>query len=270
MRGSARLFLLASLIGSGAAACTYFSNQPPAPYRPPGVTAPILAADAGHELFQRDCAWCHGPRGAGTAYGPELNDALDGGAYTDFMLRTGRMPLASPRQEAVEGPPRYSEQQIAAIVSYVETLGGTGPGVQNPNPSAGSLSEGQGLYQQNCAACHSTTGVGGALTSGQVAPSLRHATPREVAEAVLVGPGCENSSRTCGPGEGAMPRFDLTQQQIDSIARYVQYLQHPEDEGGASIGLIGPVAEGAVGLLIGLGILLLVVRWIGTRVEVRE
>jgi ubiquinol-cytochrome c reductase cytochrome c subunit len=62
-----------------------------------------------------------------------------------------------------------------------------------------------------------------------------------------------------------MPRFELGQQEMNSIVRYVEYLQRPEDEGGAAIGRVGPVAEGAVALGVGLAVLLLVARWIGTR-----
>lgn len=63
-----------------------------------------------------------------------------------------------------------------------------------------------------------------------------------------------------------MPRFELGDDDLSSIVRYVVYLQAPIDEGGAPIGRIGPVAEGAVGLAVALGLLLLLVRWIGTRV----
>jgi ubiquinol-cytochrome c reductase cytochrome c subunit len=260
-----RTLLLAGVLGLAAAACTYVTQQAPAPYRPPGVTAPVASTDMGRLLFDRDCAWCHGPQGEGTAFGPDLNGELDGGAYTDFMLRSGRMPLSDPQADAIRGTPRYPDAQIRAIVAYVGTLGGSGPDVPAPNPSLGDLPRGAELYLENCAACHSTTAFGGALTSGQVVPSLHDSTPRDVAEAMLVGPGCSNSSRTCGFGDGAMPRFDLSRDEVNSIARYVVYLQHPDDEGGASIGRVGPVAEGAVAIVVGLGLLLFAIRWIGTR-----
>ena len=82
---------------------------------------------------------------------------------------------------------------------------------------------------------------------------------------MLVGPGCPNDSPSCGPGEGAMPRFPLDESDLNAVARYVAYLQAPLDEGGAPIGRIGPVAEGAIGLLVALGVLLALSRWIGTR-----
>jgi ubiquinol-cytochrome c reductase cytochrome c subunit len=260
-----RVALIAWGVAFAAGACTSLVRSGPAPFRPPGVQAPLPQADLGGTLYDQDCAWCHGARGEGTSFGPNLNGELDGGAYTDFMLRSGRMPLADPQAEAIAGETRYSEGEIAALVAQVEAFGGTGPAVPYPEPAAGDLEQGAELYLDNCAACHATTGVGGALTSGQVVPSLSHASPREVAEAMLVGPGCPNRSRACGPGTGAMPSFRFTQEEVDSITRYVEYLQRPDDRGGGPILHIGPVAEGAIGLLVGLGLLVLCVRWIGTR-----
>ena len=60
-------------------------------------------------------------------------------------------------------------------------------------------------------------------------------------------------------GPGAFP-----DEQVDSIARYVVYLQEIKNPGGLELGRIGPVAEGAVGWLVGLASLLLLTRWIGT------
>ncbi len=265
MRRFVRLLLPVTSVAFVVAACSYFTERPPQPYRPPGITSEISALDMGKVLFDRDCAWCHGSTGAGTGFGPDLNGPLDGGAYTHFMLETGRMPIEDPTERAVAGPPRYDAAEIDAIVRHVETFGGTGPPVPSPDPEAGDLAHGAELYLDRCAACHSSTGAGGALTSGQVVPDLHHVSAQVVAEAMLVGPGCPNNSRSCGPGEGAMPPFDLDEQQVNSIVRYVQYLQDPEDEGGAPIGRIGPVAEGAIGLAVGLVALLLLSRWIGTR-----
>jgi ubiquinol-cytochrome c reductase cytochrome c subunit len=77
----------------------------------------------------------------------------------------------------------------------------------------------------------------------------------EIAEAMRVGPG-------------TMPVFGetaFTDEEVDAIVRYVVYLQEPEDRGGLAIGRVGPVAEGAVGWIVGLGAMLLLARWIGTK-----
>jgi ubiquinol-cytochrome c reductase cytochrome c subunit len=62
-----------------------------------------------------------------------------------------------------------------------------------------------------------------------------------------------------------MPVFGpqtLTRKQVNSIVAYVEYLKKPENPGGLSLGLVGPITEGLVGILIGLGALMLVSRWI--------
>jgi ubiquinol-cytochrome c reductase cytochrome c subunit len=65
-----------------------------------------------------------------------------------------------------------------------------------------------------------------------------------------------------------MPRFGtaaLTDQQLQSVVRYVRYLRNPTDRGGNSLGHIGPLVEGAVAFVFGLGAMVLFIRWIGTR-----
>ena len=125
---------------------------------------------------------------------------------------------------------------------------------------------GQQVYQEHCAACHSTTGIGGAMlihpdedeprkTRGIVIPDFGRSDAQAVAEAVRTGPG-------------SMPVFGtraISDHELDSLLRYMRYLKDPADEGGAPIGRVGPVVEGAVGWLVGLGLLVLVIRWIGTK-----
>jgi ubiquinol-cytochrome c reductase cytochrome c subunit len=66
-----------------------------------------------------------------------------------------------------------------------------------------------------------------------------------------------------------MPRFgpgNLSTQQVDDIVAYVTGpIQHPDNPGGFGLGGIGPVAEGFVALLIGVGGLMLIGYWIGDR-----
>ena len=244
--------------GLALSSCAYVEREP-APYRA-GVIEKG-APKTGRTLYLRDCAWCHGDRGLGTARGPDLVSGTNGEAFTDFMLSTGRMPLSSPDERTRRRPPAYDPEQRVAIVEYVASLGGAGLPIPDPRLAEGNLGEGLELYQENCAACHSTTLVGGALAAGPggdsrslIAPELGWSTPREVAEAMLVGPG-------------SMPVFGadvFSPEEVDSIVRYVVDLQDARDPGGAPMGHIGPVAEGAVGI-VGLAALVLLVRWIGTR-----
>jgi ubiquinol-cytochrome c reductase cytochrome c subunit len=87
---------------------------------------------------------------------------------------------------------------------------------------------------------------------------LQQATPVQLAEAVRTGPG-------------TMPPFDsntISDRQLDSVARYVTYLTSSGDRGGLGLGRIGPITEGLVGWLVGLGLLVLVTRWLGKRAAV--
>lgn len=252
---------IASLVGS----CEYVGDRPTPVTRPPRGEERV--ALTGEELYQRDCAWCHASDGSGTARGPDLDGQLDGGAYTHFMLSTGRMPITTPEEKTDRDRVFYNPDEIESLVEHVVSFGGSGPGVPEVDPEDGDPSEGQALYAENCAACHSTTGVGGALTSGETAPSLMASSPVQIAEAMLVGPGCRNDDPDCGPGDGVMPIFDdLADDHVDAIVSYVGVLQARGDEGGLGLGRIGPVTEGAVALFVGLALMVAFIRWIGTSV----
>ena len=66
-----------------------------------------------------------------------------------------------------------------------------------------------------------------------------------------------------------MPHFgprNLTNQQVADIVNYVTTpIQHPDNQGGLGLGGIGPVAEGFIGLLFGVGGIMLVAFWLGDR-----
>jgi ubiquinol-cytochrome c reductase cytochrome c subunit len=250
---------LVVLIALGLTACDY-STFNEGPYRP-AIVAAAGEPSSGRDLYLRDCAWCHGARGEGTPRGPDLLTGTNGPALTDFMLRTGRMPLDAPLDRSTQRPPAYESAEIDAIVSYVASFGQPGPDVPTPQPEFGDLGLGQVLYAENCAACHSTTLIGGALTNRpterrtQNAPDVRSSTALEIEEAMLTGPG-------------PMPVFGpdtFTPHEVDSIVRHVLHQQNPNDRGGAPLGHVGPVTEGAAAWILGLGLLLVVCRWIGTK-----
>jgi ubiquinol-cytochrome c reductase cytochrome c subunit len=216
------------------------------PERPEADT-PDSRVTRGHELFLASCSSCHGARGEGAKQGPVLIGV--GAAAADFQLRTGRMPLADPSGQPVRKPQAFSDDEIKALVAYVASLG-AGPPIPDVDVDAGDLSEGGTLFRLNCAACHSSAGVGGALSYGSDAPALQSATPTQIAEAIRTGPG-------------QMPVFGpdtFSDHQVNSIVRYVRYLSDPDDPGGFSLGRIGPITEGLVALLLGIPVLLFVCR----------
>jgi ubiquinol-cytochrome c reductase cytochrome c subunit len=211
--------------------------------------SPDLVAN-GRELYLTGCASCHGAEGGGTDEGPSLIGV--GAASADFYLTTGRMPAAqgTPYQPPRKAP-AYASDQIAALVAYVASLG-AGPAIPDVNTSGADVANGGVLFRANCASCHQSAGAGGALSYGQYAPDLKHATATQVVEAMRVGPG-------------QMPVFNeatFTNQQATDIAAYVEYLHSPDNRGGAALGGNGPVPEGFVALIVGLGGLLVISVWI--------
>jgi quinol---cytochrome-c reductase cytochrome c subunit len=249
-------------------------NRDPGPYHaavppPPEPVAAAAPVERGRFLYLRDCAWCHGASAEGTPRAPDLVSDTRGPADVDFVLRTRRMPLRRPEDPMRRGvaTTKYAAVDRQAIVEYLATLNPAGPPVPRLAAHPPPLSRGAELYLANCAACHSSTGIGGTLSAAQrsagstagppeaFAPPVTSSSAIEVVEAIRVGPG-------------TMPVFGpktLSEEEVDAIAAYVQYLRDPSDPGGIAAGHIGPVSEGAVGWLIGLGLLLGVSRWIGTR-----
>lgn len=214
-----------------------------------GDSKPALTA-RGRQVFLRDCAWCHGNRGQGTQYAPQISDA--GGAAADFWLSTGRMPLTSPTQPVRRGRPAYPRSTIDALVAYVDSLG---PGPAAPNVGPGDPARGRTLFIENCAPCHSSGGTGMVLPGGQAAPALYPDDRTEVVEAMRLGPG-------------SMPSFARTQlddQQAADVAAYVQQLGAEQNKGGAPLLTLGPISEGFLALAVALPILLIVVRLLGKR-----
>ena len=210
--------------------------------------------ERGRVIYAQSCQTCHGADGAGQAEQGIPNLHGVGAAAVDFYVSTGRMPEANLARQAPRKPPTISPDDRAALVAYVATTWPGGPEI--PALASGAdLTAGGDLFRSNCAACHGAAGAGAALAYGAFAPSLSQATAVQVAEAARVGPG-------------NMPVFQpssLNPQQITDIAAYVQYLRHPRDRGGASLGHTGPIAEGFVGLLIGVGAAVGIAAFVGDR-----
>ena len=240
--------------------------------------APAAAAERGsvqhgRQLYGEYCVACHGADGSGITesgarrigagpgrsqtqqpgLGPSLRGV--GARAADFYLRTGYMPLPhiglQPRRSRV----LFDEEEIRSLIAYVATLG-RGPPIPKPNPNRGELNRGMHLFAEHCAGCHQIVGKGGYVT-GAVAPPLEEATATQIAEAVRIGPY-------------VMPRFSqkaISDAELDSIIRYVQYAKHPDDRGGFGIGHIGPVPEGLVTWFMAAVVLIAVCVLIGQRLR---
>lgn len=221
-----------------------------------GEPTPVVGGEVtrGRELFVAHCASCHGYDANGL---PDRAPSLHGvGAQAaDFYLSTGRMPLAVPGEQPERRPPAFSRHDNAALTAYIASLGG--PGIPEVHPSEGILSDGLHLFTVYCAGCHQQLGRAGLVTPSGVAAFLQAATATQIAEAVRTGPYL-------------MPKFttkQISDDDLDSIARYVLWTRDPVDKGGWGIGHIGPISEGMVAWLLAGVAMLIILRLIGERVK---
>jgi ubiquinol-cytochrome c reductase cytochrome c subunit len=217
---------------------------------------------AGRTLFVENCSSCHGIGAEGGNRAPPLLGV--GAATVDLWLSSGWMPLAEPTAEPQPKPAKFPRAQVLEIVRYVTSLvpSSANPGIPfKLNIAHADVAEGFSLFALNCAPCHTITGAGDALADGIYAPPLHGVTKTMVWEAIRTGPG-------------NMPRFGpgtiSPAQVVDIVGYVVKNIQHPTSPGGLSLGGVGPVAEGFVGLFVGVGLCMLAALWVGDRAETEE
>ena len=213
--------------------------------------------DRGENIWATQCALCHGELGRGVEdKGPDIRDA--GTAAIDFVIRTGRMPLEDASNRVERSEPHLSDDERRAVVAFYDRAIRTGgPDIPDIEPSTADLSRGRELFVQNCAACHGPTAAGIAVGQRDIAPALDAASPIEIAEAVRIGPG-------------RMPVIvnDIyTEDDVEAVTAWVLDLRQRESPGGAHLGRSGPVSEGALAWILGIGALLIVIYLLGERAQ---
>lgn len=221
------------------------------------TTSTATAEDVakGQSIYQTACITCHGANLEGVVgRGPSLVGV--GQAATYYQVSTGRMPVAQQGAQVPRKDPSYTDEQVEQIAAYVETFGG-GPTIPSGSLRSDSedLAQGGELFRLNCAQCHGFSGKGAPLSAGKYAPSLEPSTDKQIYGALLSGP--EN-----------MPVFNdnqLTPSQKKMVIDYIQTLKVQKDPGGAGIGRVGPVSEGLVIWIVGVGLLMGIILWIGRK-----
>jgi ubiquinol-cytochrome c reductase cytochrome c subunit len=250
------------LVALGTAAIA--AAQPQSGIVRPTYEPPKPSLKLGAELYAGNCSTCHGIAGSGISKprlgaghilgaGPPLRGV--GAMAADFYLRMGFMPLRNIYSQP--GPERervlFTNKEIQSLIQYVASLG-RGPAIPHPDPAKGNLSTGLKLFTDHCAGCHQAVARGGFVT-GALVPPLQTLTAREIAEAVRIGPYL-------------MPRFSpkqISDEDLNSIIKYVQWTNHPNNHGGWGIGNLGPIPEGLVTWWIAAPLLLIVCAAIGRR-----
>ena len=214
--------------------------------------------EKGKALFAVGCSSCHGLNGEGGSQGPSLVGV--GSAAVDFQVGTGRMPMAQPGAQAPRKENRYTDEEIAALAAYVATLG-PGPAIpaeEEYSPkglSEEEIARGGELFRTNCSACHNFAGSGGALPNGKYAPDLEGVSNKDLYQAMLTGPQ-------------QMPVFSdevMTPEDKREIIAYLNTLHERPNQGGLTLGGLGPVSEGFWAWVLGLGSLVGFAIWITAR-----
>ncbi|MFL6128066.1 MAG: c-type cytochrome [Mycobacteriales bacterium] len=209
----------------------------------------------GRQLYEQGCITCHGRNLEGEKdRGPTLLGVGEAAVY--FQVSTGRMPVARQEAQVERKEPRFTEAETLQLAAYVQSVGG-GPELPTGDLRGddANLAEGGDLFRLNCASCHNFAGRGGALSAGKYAPSLDPSTDRVIWTAMLSGP--QN-----------MPSFSdnqITPEQKQAITNYIQTLKEERDPGGSGIGRLGPLPEGLVVWVVGIGAIMLMILWIGAK-----
>ncbi|HEX5649521.1 MAG TPA: cytochrome-c oxidase, cbb3-type subunit III [Steroidobacteraceae bacterium] len=166
------------------------------------------AMTTAHNLFQQNCAQCHGSDGGGAKGFPNLANAdWQWGGDADAVvatIATGRI-AAMPPWGAVLG-----EQGVEEVTAYVQKLSG--------QPTDAALATaGETRYQQVCAACHGLDGKGMAVLG---APNLTD-------DVWIYGGDAATIRQTIVAGRnGQMPAWNdkLGEQRVKLLAAYVTRL----------------------------------------------
>ncbi|PVE91669.1 MULTISPECIES: c-type cytochrome [unclassified Microbacterium] len=235
--------MITGAVYAGASAAFAATDTPTA--------ATQLTVEDGEKLFTANCATCHGLDLQGTANGPSLYGV--GELAAEFQLSTGRMPLQMQGPQAPQKEPQFTEDQILAMASYIQSVA---PGPTYPSEHTldgkGDVANGAELFRVNCAMCHNVSAAGGALTEGKYAPALTETSALHMYAAMVTGP--QN-----------MPVFgdmNLSDEDKRDIISALLFQQQAVPVGGFSLGNLGPVSEGLFVWIFGIGALVAVTVWI--------
>lgn len=231
-------------------------------------TAAVAAQEGditrGSQIFDANCAVCHGPEGQGRV-GMNLSQdfpALDPNAFVKSVVEQGIDGTAMPAWSQAHGGP-LTDQEIADVAAFVVSLSGgrsamaptATPLPVTPVPTvpgvSGDPSQGRVLFVENCAMCHGEQG------QGRVGANLNKAfasiNPQQFVRATV----SNGISGTAMPAWAQSNGGPLSEAQIDDISAYIISLQAAQPAATATPAPAEPSSSG--GTNWALIILLLVV-----------
>ena len=204
----------------------------------------------GQRLYRANCTACHGPRGLGdgpaaealTPRPPAVGSAAEMATVTPAMsyrkISVGVTGTAMPAFAST-----LTADQRWSIVTYLTSL----------RSSPERLAEGEGLYAQNCIACHGVTGLG----DGPIARTLSKSPPEIGSFTWQVERS--DSQLTAAVGDGIAgtpmpPALSLRPEQVLMVVAYLRALPTrvrtiATDAAGADSGTTGTAARRSIVLL---------------------
>jgi len=130
--------------------------------------APPTDTAAGKQIFDSQCAWCHGTDGEGGT-GPNLRGTLSHAADLKAIADIIQSGIPGTEMPALGLTERSSRQTAAYVQSLSRAMARAVPG---------NAQRGAALYQsQGCASCHVVRGQGGVLGPELTAIATRRGAP---------------------------------------------------------------------------------------------
>lgn len=127
------------------------------------------AVERGAELFQQDCAACHGTTGRGDGFvGPALFREPKNLAATRFSLNLLSQVLWNgKRGTAMPSWRSLPQQDLSALAAFAQSLHQE---VKRDEASSESIQLGNQVFVQNCAPCHGIAGDGKGTAAATLIP----------------------------------------------------------------------------------------------------
>lgn len=218
----------------------------------------------GSQIFDANCAVCHGSEGQGRV-GINLSKdfpSIDPQAFAQAAIEQGVANTVMPPWSQKYGGP-LTDQEIADVVAFVASLsGGRSPMAPTATPlpvtpvptvpgATGDPTHGQVLFIQNCAMCHGERGQG--LRGANLSKVFASIDPQQFVRAT-VAEGIANSAMPAWSQANGGP---LTESEIDDISAYILTFAPKAPEATAQPTPTPTARSGATSALLILGVLAL-------------
>ena len=118
----------------------------------------VVAGETGADLFENNCAVCHGEKGKGGTGVPLALPDFQRQVSDQFLyttIRRGRPGRVMPAFT------RLSDAEVHQIIEYIRSFTHVKKPEQNTARIHGNVEHGKQLFAQDCAACHGDHGQGG-------------------------------------------------------------------------------------------------------------